>query len=209
MKDRSCAVAAVLRVIVPVLSLVAVSSEDPPPALASLVRLKGESMAAYAQREATRNLHSRTAFLSDLAVGRGSRRRAFVLDVGANVGAWSDSIMSAARAAAPTAAVSLHIMEPAMPRLGSKLRRVAQRWEAVLVPGAAWTSEGNITLHEVKDSRATSLVALRGARSSKVRSVDLADGADCLRKFRSNRDVGALVFAALVAGKLLGAPPGA
>ena len=53
MKDRSCAVAAVLRVIVPVLSLVAVSSEDPPPALTWLVRLKGESMAAYAQREAT------------------------------------------------------------------------------------------------------------------------------------------------------------
>ena len=40
-----------------------------------------------------------------------------------------------------------------------------------------------------------------------VRTVDLADRADCLRKFQSNRDFGALVLAAIVEGKWL-APPG-
>ena len=40
-----------------------------------------------------------------------------------------------------------------------------------------------------------------------MRTVDLADRADCLRKFQSNRDFGALVLAAIVAGKWF-APPG-
>ena len=34
-----------------------------------------------------------------------------------------------------------------------------------------------------------------------IRTVDLDSRADCLAKFRSNRDFGALVFSAIVAGK--------
>ena len=36
-----------------------------------------------------------------------------------------------------------------------------------------------------------------------IATVDLEDGQDCLAKFRSNRDFGLIVFAAIVAGKLI------
>ena len=46
------------------------------------------------------------------------------------------------------------------------------------------------------------LAAAGGHLAWQVRTVDLADRADCLRKFQSNRDVGAIVFAGVLLGKV-------
>ena len=78
----------------------------------------------------------------------------------------------------------------------------------------AWQVRWDCTPHApLSDSRRhprysnrRSVQVLRSA-AWQVRTVDLADRADCLRKFQSNRDFGALVLAAIVAGKWF-APPG-
>lgn len=36
-----------------------------------------------------------------------------------------------------------------------------------------------------------------------IKTVDLGSRSDCLSKFKSNRDLGAVMFAAIVAGKLI------
>ena len=48
------------------------------------------------------------------------------------------------------------------------------------------------------------LVAAAGHLAWQVRTVNFADRADCLRKFQSNRDLGAIVFAAIVLGRACG-----
>jgi 4-hydroxybenzoate polyprenyltransferase len=46
------------------------------------------------------------------------------------------------------------------------------------------------------------LVLAGGHLAWQVRTIDLDDPMSCLRRFRSNRELGLLVFAALLAGKV-------
>ena len=46
------------------------------------------------------------------------------------------------------------------------------------------------------------LAAAAGHLAWQISSVDLASRADCLAKFKSNRDLGAIMFSGIVLGKL-------
>ena len=64
-----------------------------------------------------------------------------------------------------------------------------------------WLAAGSIAGTHLVFFLGVALVALQMAWQ--VTTLDIQDAANCLRRFRSNRDVGAAIFVALVADMLL------
>ena len=74
------------------------------------------------------------------------RPKAFVLDVGANVGTFSQRMMQNLKRAAPSADVRLVMFEP-QPQFRALLGALADLWKGVHMPAAAWIETTNLTFH--------------------------------------------------------------
>ena len=107
---------------------------------------------------------------------------AFVLDVGANAGTFSQAVMKRLHAAAPRVNSKLIIFEPQEQFGASLSKMIKQNGGGELVAAAAWTEETNLTFHLFKNSESASLVSKDSKAASSastgavtVRAVDLAE----------------------------------
>ena len=125
---------------------------------------------------------------------RPTGRKVTLLDVGANSGAWTDSVLRRANRSTCARArngLSAVMLEP-QPLFSTQLAALAARWSAdgvplEHVPAAAWDSEGTLSFRTNKDSRAAHVDAgdlpdariatkWRGDRANlTVRALDLAN----------------------------------
>ena len=126
------------------------------------------------------------SFVADVARRRDEAHlpppNVFVMDVGANAGTFSQSMMKRLHTAAPRVNSKLIIFEP-QEQFGASLgKMVKQNGGGELVAAAAWIEETNLTFHLFKNSESASLVppSTKAASSAKagavtVRAVDLAE----------------------------------
>ena len=68
----------------------------------------------------------------------------FVLDVGTNTGAFSQTMMEQLHRAAPRTDAKLIMFEP-QPQFASRLGALAAQWRGTHLAAAAWTAEANLT----------------------------------------------------------------
>lgn len=107
------------------------------------------------EKELNHTFPSQNSFITEL-ISSPPDKRAFILDVGANNGAWGNRMMERCQAAAPTKHVQLIMFEP-QHRFEATLRRLVERWGANYIRAAAWTADTNITFFTMRDSRAASV----------------------------------------------------
>ena len=82
---------------------------------------------------------------------------ATVLDVGANIGTFSDFMMTRLRRMAPNVNSRLIMFEPQQ-QLHAQLSILVAQWHGVLVPAAAWTHNTSLTFHLTNNSESASLM---------------------------------------------------
>ena len=117
------------------------------------------------------------------AITSSSPRRVFLLDVGANDGQWSDSMMRLAQAQQPSTRVELILVEPQQRFYATNQRRAA-RWNGTFLPVAAWTEDANdlafTSNRNSEKSGIASTQTLNGrarkswGRTQRIRAIDFA-----------------------------------
>ena len=126
------------------------------------------------------------SFVADVAHRRDQAHlpppNVFVLDVGANAGTFSQSMLRRLHNAAPRVNPRLIVFEPQEQFRASLSKMIKQSDGGELVAAAAWIEETNLTFHLFKNSESASLVssssdAASSARTGAitVRAVDLAE----------------------------------
>lgn len=134
-------------------------------------------------------------FLAELVKAPESQH-AYVLDVGANDGAWSHHMLRKCHEAAPLKHVELIMFEPQPQFLGS-LSKLVSRWGATHVPAAAWTSDTNLTFYIQQDSRSSSVHARGGGGVGRSKDRRTIPAIDFTKFFLKRITAGSLVFVKL------------
>ena len=81
-----------------------------------------------------------------------------LLDVGTNAGTFSAAMMTWLHRRAPAVAPRLVMFEP-QPQFRTSLATLAERWNGVLLPAAAWTHDTKLTFHiDRNNSESSSLL---------------------------------------------------
>ena len=88
--------------------------------------------------------------------GQRSRNISFVVEVGAHDGSWGDRVMTRCRQIAPASRIRLVIFEP-QPNFHGNLKKIADKWNGVLYPAAAWIDSSNRTFFLSNFEEASSL----------------------------------------------------
>ena len=108
----------------------------------------------------------------------GDRKRALLIDTGANQGDFSKEAMRLLSSLRLTAMVHPILLEP-QPQFGPQLQDLAARWNGTYVPAAAWKGRANITFYKSRNSETTSIRRTMAARyrntgQSRMPTVDMA-----------------------------------
>lgn len=133
--------------------------------------------AAQNAKEAAKARPSKTDFLQQLSASPNADDTAYyLLDVGANDGAWSAHMAKACRAAAPSRpAPKLIIFEP-QHAFRNGLAALAAQYNGSFMPAAAWVEDAKLSMNVRKDSRASTVSAATSSSdtSNDVPAIDLA-----------------------------------
>ena len=108
----------------------------------------------------------------------GDRKRALLIDTGANQGDFSKEAMRLLSSLRLTAMVHPILLEP-QPQFGPQLQDLAARWNGTYVPAAAWKGRANLTFYKSRNAETTSIrrtmaACYRNTGQSRMPTVDMA-----------------------------------